>query len=101
MGSWGSRPAPDEQPGVGRLFAFPQKFISVGSERPGDDFFRRRGAFLRSAKQSRRPIMPLQLDYFYGGEAEQYSFYRIPNTRPRVSITTWPRGSLAAERPQS
>ena len=22
--------------------------------------------------------MPLQLDYFYGGEAEQYSFYRIP-----------------------
>ena len=22
--------------------------------------------------------MPLKLDYFYGGEAEQYSFYRIP-----------------------
>ena len=22
--------------------------------------------------------MPLQLDYFYGGEAEQYSFYRVP-----------------------
>ena len=22
--------------------------------------------------------MPLQLNYFYGGEAEQYSFYRIP-----------------------
>lgn len=22
--------------------------------------------------------MPLQLDYYYGGEAEQYSFYRIP-----------------------
>ena len=24
------------------------------------------------------PLQPLQLDYFYGGEAEQYSFYRIP-----------------------
>jgi len=23
-------------------------------------------------------IMPLNLDYYYGGEAEQYSFYRIP-----------------------
>lgn len=22
--------------------------------------------------------MPLKLDYFYGGETEQYSFYRIP-----------------------
>lgn len=22
--------------------------------------------------------MPLHLDYFYGGEAEQYSFYRVP-----------------------
>ncbi len=22
--------------------------------------------------------MPLNLDYYYGGEAEQYSFYRIP-----------------------
>ena len=22
--------------------------------------------------------MPLQLDYYYGNEAEQYSFYRIP-----------------------
>ena len=22
--------------------------------------------------------MPLNLDYFYGGESEQYSFYRIP-----------------------
>lgn len=22
--------------------------------------------------------MPLKLDYYYGGEAEQYSFYRIP-----------------------
>lgn len=24
--------------------------------------------------------MPLQLDYYYGGEAEQFSFYRIPKT---------------------
>ncbi len=22
--------------------------------------------------------MPLELDYYYGNEAEQYSFYRIP-----------------------
>lgn len=30
--------------------------------------------------------MPLQLDYYYGNEAEQYSFYRIPKalfTDPR------------------
>ena len=24
------------------------------------------------------PLQPLKLDYFYGGEADQYSFYRIP-----------------------
>ena len=24
--------------------------------------------------------MSLELDYFYGNEAEQYSFYRIPKT---------------------
>ena len=23
-------------------------------------------------------LQPLKLDYFYGGEADQYSFYRIP-----------------------
>ena len=35
--------------------------------------------------------MPLQLDYFYGGEAEQYSFYRIPKvlfTDPHYSTIT-------------
>ena len=35
--------------------------------------------------------MPLQLDYFYGGEAEQYSFYRIPKvlfTDPNYSTMT-------------
>ena len=32
------------------------------------------------------PLQPLKLDYFYGGEADQYSFYRIPKvlfTDPR------------------
>ena len=34
------------------------------------------------------PLQPLKLDYFYGGEADQYSFYRIPKvlfTDPRYT----------------
>lgn len=30
--------------------------------------------------QNRRVSMPLPLKYFYGAEAEQYSFYKIPKT---------------------
>lgn len=38
----------------------------------------RRGAFLLSVKMKEAHAMPLNLDYFYGSEAEQFSFYRIP-----------------------
>lgn len=43
--------------------------------------------------------MPLELDYYYGNEAEQYSFYRIPkvlftDSRFRGSPCCGPRPAL-------
>jgi len=48
-----------------------------GSERPGD-FYCHPGALIPASKGG--TPMPLSLDYYYGNEAEQYSFYRIPKT---------------------
>ena len=46
--------------------------------------------------------MPLNLDYYYGNEGEQYSFYRVPKTLltdPRYRSVSIEAKVLYAERP--
>lgn len=37
-----------------------------------------KGGCAKTVTSVRGSHMPLELDYYYGNEAEQYSFYRIP-----------------------